>query len=188
MAAYHEAGHALVAASLPHTDPVRKISIISRGQAAGYTLKLPTHDKYLKSRAELIEELSVLLGGYTAERLVFNENTTGASNDLEKTRTIAKEIVTQFGMSEKFGPIAFDESNNSIFLGREIGKSKDYSEKTAEEIDQEIFKIIKQAYRRAQEILTNRREILEKIANRLLEKETIEMEEFRELVGEKANK
>lgn len=188
IAAYHEAGHALVAASLPHTDPVRKISIISRGQAAGYTLKLPTHDKYLKSRAELIEELSVLLGGYTAERLVFNENTTGASNDLEKTRTIAKEIVTQFGMSEKFGPIAFDESNNSIFLGREIGKSKDYSEKTAEEIDQEIFKIIKQAYRRAQEILTNRREILEKIANRLLEKETIEMEEFRELVGEKANK
>ena len=188
IAAYHEAGHALVTASLPHTDPVRKISIISRGQAAGYTLKLPTHDKYLKSRAELIEELSVLLGGYTAERLVFNEITTGASNDLEKTRTIAKEIVTQFGMSEKFGPIAFDESNNSIFLGREIGKSKDYSEKTAEEIDQEIFKIIRQAYRRAQDILTNRRKILEKIANRLLEKETIEMEEFKELVGEKTNK
>ena len=182
IAAYHEAGHALVAASLPHTDPVRKISIISRGQAAGYTLKLPAHDKHFRSRTELVEELSVLLGGYTAEKLVFGDITTGASNDLEKASKTAKEIVTRLGMSEKFGPVAFDDSDDSIFLGREITKPKSYSEKTAEEIDQEIFNFIQDAYRRAQEILTQKREVLEKIAKRLLEKETIEREEFEELV------
>ncbi len=182
--AYHEAGHALVAASLPHTDPIRKISIISRGRAAGYTLKLPTHDKHLRSRSELVEELSVLLGGYTAEKLIFNEITTGASNDLEKASNIAKEMVTRLGMSEKFGPIAFDKPSNSIFLGREISRTKDYSEKTAEEIDQEIIKNIHQAYQTAKEILTQRKDLLEKIATRLLEKETIEMEEFKQLVKE----
>ena len=181
--AYHEAGHALVAASLPHTDPVRKISIISRGQAAGYTLKLPTHDKHLQSRTELIEELSVLLGGYTAEKLIFNEITTGASNDLEKASDLAKEMITRFGMSEKFGPIAFNKPNDSIFLGREINRAKDYSEETAEKIDQEIIKNIQQAYQTAKEILTQRRDILEKIAQQLLKNETIEMEEFQKIVG-----
>ena len=182
IAAYHEAGHALVAASLPNMDPVRKISIISRGQAAGYTLKLPTEDKHFHNRTEFIEELAVLLAGQAAEKLVFNEITTGASSDLEKVTDLAHRIVTRFGMSEKLGPRTFGETEDLIFLGKEITTEKNYSEKTAVDIDEEVSILVKGALATAQQILSQKRPLLEKIASRLIEKETIEKEEFEELI------
>ena len=182
IAAYHEAGHALVAASLPHTDPIRKVSIIARGQAAGYTLKLPEFDKHLHSKTEFIEELSVLLAGYYAEKLVFNEITTGAGNDLEKTTDLARRLVMRYGMSEKLGPRTFGETEDLIFLGKEITTEKNYSEKVAQEIDKEVHDFIDNAAKAAQKILTEKRSLLEKIANRLIEKETIEKEEFEALM------
>ncbi|MDD2753179.1 MAG: ATP-dependent zinc metalloprotease FtsH [Candidatus Portnoybacteria bacterium] len=182
IAAYHEAGHALVAASLPHTDPVRKVSIIARGQAAGYTLKLPEIDKHLHSKTEFIEELSVLLGGYYAEKLVFDEITTGAGNDLEKTTDLARRLVMRYGMSEKLGPRTFGETEDMVFLGKEITTEKNYSEHVAQEIDSEVHAFIDNAAKAAQKILTEKRALLDKIANRLIEKETIEKEEFEELM------
>jgi len=180
--AYHEAGHALVAASLPHIDPVRKISIIARGQAAGYTLKLPEQDKHLHSKTEFTEELAVLLAGYYTEKIVFKEITTGAANDLEKATDLARQLVTRFGMSEKLGPRTFGETEDLIFLGKEITTEKNYSEKVAAEIDKEVFFFIAGAAKTAQKIITDRRALLDKIANRLIEKETIEKEEFEELM------
>ncbi|MBU2037138.1 ATP-dependent zinc metalloprotease FtsH [Patescibacteria group bacterium] len=182
IAAYHEAGHALVASSLPHTDPVRKVSIIARGQAAGYTLKLPEFDKHLHSKTEFKEELSVLLAGYFAEKLVFNEITTGAGNDLEKATDLARRLVMRYGMSEKLGPRTFGETEDLIFLGREISTEKNYSEKVATEIDNEVHAFIDSAASMATKILTNKRALLDKITNRLIEKETIEKEEFEELM------
>jgi len=185
IAAYHEAGHALVAASLPHTDPVRKVSIIARGQAAGYTLKLPEQDKYLHSKTEFTEELAVLLAGYYAEKIVFNDITTGASNDLEKTTDLARRLVMRYGMSEKLGPRTFGETEDLIFLGKEISTEKNYSEKVAQEIDKEVHDFIADAAKVAQKILTEKRALLDKITNRLIEKETIEKEEFEELIAGK---
>jgi len=182
IAAYHEAGHALVAASLPHTDPVRKVSIIARGQAAGYTLKLPEQDKHLHSKTEFVEELSVLLGGYYAEKLVFDEITTGAGNDLEKTTDLARRLVMRYGMSEKLGPRTFGETEDMVFLGKEITTEKNYSEHVAQEIDSEVHAFIDNAAKAAQKILTEKRALLDKIANRLIEKETIEKEEFEKLM------
>ncbi|HRY52873.1 MAG TPA: ATP-dependent zinc metalloprotease FtsH [Candidatus Portnoybacteria bacterium] len=182
IAAYHEAGHALVAASLPHTDPVRKVSIIARGQAAGYTLKLPEFDKHLHSKTEFVEELSVLLGGYYAEKVVFNEITTGAGNDLEKTTDLARRLVMRYGMSDKLGPRTFGETEDMVFLGKEITTEKNYSEKVAQDIDKEVFDFIDNAAKAAQKILTEKRALLDKIANRLIEKETIEKEEFEALM------
>ncbi len=185
IAAYHEAGHALVAASLPHTDPVRKVSIIARGQAAGYTLKLPEQDKHLHSKTEFTEELAVLLAGYYAEKIVFNDITTGASNDLEKTTDLARRLVMRYGMSEKLGPRTFGETEDLIFLGKEISTEKNYSEKVAQEIDKEVHDFIADAAKVAQKILTEKRALLDKITNRLIEKETIEKEEFEELIAGK---
>ena len=182
IAAWHEAGHALVAASLPHMDPIRKISIISRGQAAGYTLKLPTEDKHLHSKTEFTEELAVLLAGFETEKMIFGEITTGASNDLEKATDLAHRLVTRFGMSEKLGPRTFGETENLIFLGKEITTEKNYSEKTAAEIDKEISNFISQASQTAQKILAQKRALLQKITEVLLEKETIEKEEFETLI------
>jgi cell division protease FtsH len=182
IAAYHEAGHALVSASLPHTDPVRKVSIIARGQAAGYTLKLPTQDKHLRSKTEFTEELAVLLSGYYTEKLVFNDLTTGAANDLEKATDLARRLVMRFGMSEKLGPRTFGETEDLIFLGKEISTEKNYSEKVAQEIDKEVQGFIATAGKTAQKILTEKRVLLDKIASRLIEKETIEKEEFEELL------
>lgn len=187
IAAYHEAGHALVAASLPHTDKVRKVSIIARGQAAGYTLKLPEQDKHLHSRSEFVEELAVLLSGYYAEKLTFNEITTGAGNDLEKATDLARRLVMRYGMSEKLGPRTFGETEDLIFLGKEITTEKNYSEKVAEEIDKEVHNFIDNAAKTAQKILTEKKSLLDKIANRLTEKETIEKEEFDELMKELAD-
>jgi len=185
IAAWHEAGHALVAASLPHMDPIRKISIISRGQAAGYTLKLPTEDKHLHSKTEFTEELAVLLAGFEAEKMIFGEITTGASNDLEKATDLAHRLVTRYGMSEKLGPRTFGETEDLIFLGKEITTEKNYSEKTSAEIDKEVSTFISQASQTAQKILSQKSALLQKITEELLKKETLEKEEFEALIAKK---
>ncbi|MEK7627388.1 MAG: ATP-dependent zinc metalloprotease FtsH [Patescibacteria group bacterium] len=184
IAAFHEAGHALVAASLPNADPVHKISIISRGRAAGYTLKLPIEDKQLYSRSYFLDELAVLLGGYTSEKLIFNEMTTGASNDLQKASEIARKLVRQYGMSDKIGPVTFGENDELVFLGREIGEHRNYSEEIASKIDQEVTRFIDDAQKTAKKILSLHKEKLEKIARKLIEKEVIEQKEFNELIKE----
>ena len=178
IAAYHEAGHALVAGVLPHADPVHKISIVSRGQAAGYTMKLPTEDRHLYSKSQFLADLAVLMGGYAAEKIVFNELTTGASSDLKKATNLARSLVTEYGMSEKLGPISLGEKEELVFLGRELGTHQNYSQSVAETIDKEIKNFLKMAYETAKKIITQRRKKLEKIAKRLIEKETIERDEF----------
>ncbi len=183
--AYHEAGHALIAASLPHVDPVQKISIIARGPATGYTLKLPIEDKHFYSRSEFLEELVVLLGGYTAEKVVFDELTTGASNDLQRATELAHQLVTKFGMSEKLGPRTFGETEEMVFLGREIATEKNYSEEIAAKIDKEVSNFIDQAYQQAKKILTEKRKKLNQIAKELIKKETIERKEFEKLMKKK---
>lgn len=182
IAAYHEAGHALVATFLPHTDPVHKVSIISRGRAGGYTLKLPTEDKHLRSRSEFESELAVLLGGYTAEKLVFKELTTGASSDLKIASELARKMVTQYGMSEKLGPVVYKQGEEMIFLGKEMAGEKTYSDATAFAIDKEISKLISGALKRAREVITEKMSTLTKIAKELIEKETLEQKEYYALV------
>ena len=183
IAAYHESGHALVAHFLPNTEPIRKISIIARGRAAGYTLKLPAREKYLKSKGEFLSELATFLGGYCAEKLVFGEITTGASSDLQTASELARKLVKEYGMSEKLGPVAFGEKEELIFLGKEIGEQRNYSEKIAAEIDAEITKLIKNAQATAKKILKEKKRFLVKVAKTLIKKETIEREEFERLVG-----
>lgn len=183
ISAYHEAGHALVAASLKHADPVQKVSIVARGRAAGYTLKLPTEDRHLYSRSHFLDELASALGGYAAEKLVFNELTTGPHDDLRKAADIARSLVMRFGMSEKFGPLALGEQEAMVFLGRELTTERNYSEETAKGIDAEVKKLIDGAHRVAEEVLTARRDKLDEIARVLIEKETIEKEEFDKIVG-----
>ena len=183
IAAYHEAGHALVASLLPGAEPVRKISIIARGRAAGYTLKLPTRERYLKSRKEFLSELSSLLGGFCAEKLVFGDITTGAANDLEKASALARKLGKEYGMSEKLGPIAFGEKEELVFLGKELGEQRNYSERVAGEIDNEVAKFIENARKKALQVLKVKRKLLDKIAETLAEKETIEREEFEKLMG-----
>ncbi len=180
--AYHEAGHALIAHQLPNTDPVRKVSIVARGPAAGFTLKLPSRDKRLHSRTEFIEELAVLLGGRMAEKFIFDEITTGAQNDLREATKLAKKIVSEYGMSEKLGMRTFGEKEELIFLGKELHQQKDYSEKSAEEIDKEIAQLIDQAAKTALKIIKEKKKQLEKIADSLLEKETLEAEQFEEIL------
>ena len=182
IAAFHEAGHALVSSSLPGAEPIRKISIIARGRAAGYTLKLPIEERHLKSRSEFLAELATLLGGYCAEKLVFGEITTGASNDLEKASELARKLVKEYGMSEKLGPVAFGEKEELVFLGKEIGEQRNYSETVATKIDEEVSQFIKNAQNTAKKILKKKRKLLNRIAKTLTEKETIEREEFEKLV------
>jgi cell division protease FtsH len=181
--AYHEAGHAVVAHVLPHTDPVHKISIIARGKAAGYTLKLPTEDKHFRTKTEFIEELAVMLGGYAAEKSIFDELTTGASNDLESASDLARKMVTQYGMSDKLGPITFGDREEMVFLGKEITHQRNYSEQVAIQIDQEVSKLIGNALKSAQKIVKERRAKLEIVAKQLLSKETIERKEFETLMS-----
>lgn len=176
--AYHEAGHALVAHELPNTDPVHKISIIARGRAGGYTLKLPIEDKHYHSKQELFENLVVMLAGQAVEKQVFGDITTGASSDLMQATKLARKIVTQYGMSDILGPRTFGEKEELIFLGREIKEHRDYSEKTAETIDKEVSKFLKRAYNTAGEIIRSKFSDLEEIVKRLMEKETLEREEF----------
>jgi len=161
---------------------VHKVSIVARGRAAGYTLKLPVEDKHLRTRSEFVDELSVLLGGYCAEKLIFNELTTGASNDLEQVSDLARKLVTQYGMSEKLGPVTYGEQGEFVFLGKEISEGRNYSEKMATEIDKEVEKLIRNAEKTTEKILKQRKSKLIQIAKRLIEKETIERKEFEELM------
>ncbi len=186
--AYHEAGHALVASLTPHGDPVRKVSIIARGRAGGYTLKLPSEEKHLKTKAEFLSDLATLLGGYAAEQLKFKDVTTGPSNDLEKATEIARSLVKQFGMSEKLGPVVFEDHNEPMFMGKMGFETQNYSEKIAEEIDKEVSKFLENARKQAEKILRKNKKTLEKIAKILIEKETIEQEEFEKIIGKKQNK
>ncbi|HYP55264.1 MAG TPA: ATP-dependent zinc metalloprotease FtsH [Solirubrobacterales bacterium] len=176
--AFHELGHAIVGHLLPNCDPVHKISIISRGQALGYTISLPTEDKFLTSRAELTDTMAMTLGGRAAEEIVFGEITTGASNDLEKVTETAKQMVMRFGMSERLGPRVFGHDRGQPFLGREFSAEPDYSDEIAREIDDEIRRIVESAHQTAKDILTERRQELDRISNILLERETIDAEQF----------
>ncbi len=181
--AYHEAGRALISHLLPHSDPVHKISIISRGRAAGYTINLPDEDKKMQSYSDFIDNMAVLLGGYAAEKIFFDEVTTGASNDLKKVTQMARKIVTQYGMDEKLGPRTFGEKEEMVFLGKEIHERRDYSEKTAEIIDEEISHYIKTALKTAETTIKSNKDKMEKIVAMLLEKETIEKAEFEALMA-----
>jgi cell division protease FtsH len=180
--AYHEMGHAIVGHYLPNSDPVHKISVISRGQALGYTISLPTEDKFLTTRAELSDTMAMTLGGRAAEEICFGEVTTGASNDLEKVTATAKQMVMRFGMSEKLGPRVFGHDHGQPFLGREFSAEPDYSDEIAREIDDEIRRIVEAAHVQAKEILTQYRESLEKLSEILIKRETIEREQFEALL------
>jgi len=176
--AYHEAGHAITAASLKDSDPVHKVTIISRGMAGGYTLKLPIEERRLRTKSQFLSELVVMMGGFVSEKLTFNDVTTGASNDIKEASELARRLVTKYGMSEKLGPLAFGSGEEMIFLGREISTEKNYSDKTATSIDEEISTFIKRAFELAQKIIKTNKKALDKIAQTLLEKETLEQEEF----------
>lgn len=182
IAAYHEAGHALVSASQPGTEPVRKISIISRGMAGGYTLQVPSEENKMKTKSQFLAEIATLLGGLSAERLMFGEMSTGASNDLEKASELARRIVKQYGMSS-LGPIVFGDREEMVFLGKEISEQRNYSEAVATRIDKEVEDIIRGAEKKAMDIVTKKQSLLEKIAKTLIEKETIEREEFEKIMG-----
>jgi cell division protease FtsH len=184
--AYHEVGHAIVGQLLENTDPVHKISIISRGQALGYTISLPTEDKFLTTRAELTDTMAMTLGGRAAEEIVFGEITTGASNDLEKVTETAKQMVMRFGMSERLGPRVFGHDRGQPFLGREFSSEPDYSDEIAREIDDEIRRIVESAHQTAKSVLSDRREDLERVSKLLLERETIDAEQFVALLAGKA--
>lgn len=184
--AYHEAGHALVGHELPNCDPVHKVSIISRGPAAGYTLNLPDNDEYLNTRAKFTEDIAMMLGGHVAEKIIFGDVTSGASSDLQKVSQLAKRLVTQYGMAENLPPRAYGQREDMIFLGREIHEKRDFSEKTAEKIDAEIEKIVKEAFEKATSIINSKRDKLEAIVEALYEVETIEREQFEKIMkGEK---
>lgn len=180
--AYHEAGHALVTYYLPEADPVQKISVVSRGQAGGYTLKVPLEDRRLHTKKQFQAELAVLLGGFLAEKIVLGDISTGASNDLKESSALARKLVTKFGMSDKLGPLTFGKTEEMVFLGREITTDKNYSEKVAMEIDAEVKSIIVQAEKNAEKIIKLHRDKLNLLAKVLKEKEILEKEEFENLM------
>jgi cell division protease FtsH len=169
---------------LPHADPVHKVSIVSRGRAGGFTMKLPSEDRNLHSKSEFLADLAVSLGGFATEKMIFNELTTGASNDLKVATKLARRLVTMFGMSETLGPMTFGESQEMIFLGREISEHKNYSEKVAAQIDGEVSGFIERAFETANDVLKKYHKQLKMIADRLMEKETIERDEFEELLAD----
>lgn len=179
--AYHEAGHALVGSVLPYTDPVHKVSIISRGRAAGYTLTLPFEDKRMQSKRQFLDDIAKTLGGYVAEEMVFNDLTTGASNDLQVLTALARNMVVKWGMSKKIGPLALESDGGQTLFGTGI-TTKEHSDKVATEIDAEVERIIKNAYERAKEVLTKHRKTLDAIALKLVEVETLEREEFEKVL------
>ena len=179
--AYHEAGHAVVAHALPEADPVHKVSIIARGMAGGYTLMLPEEDRTLMPKKKLMADMVGLLGGRAAEELVFDDITSGASNDLERVTRMARVMVTRLGMSDVMGPMVYGQKEELIFLGREISEQRDYSESVAEQIDQEVRSLVAEAYERARKILAEYRDRLDAVAERLLEVETVSRDEFEEI-------
>jgi len=182
--AYHETGHALVARMLPNADPVHKISIVARGMTLGHTRQLPIEDRYLLTRSQFEDILATLMGGHTAEKIIFNEVTTGAQNDIEQATKLARKMVTDYGMSAKLGPRTFGHKEELVFLGREISEQRDYSDKVAEQIDEEVHDIIQQAYETAQKILTENKPKLIQIAEKLHALETIEGESLEALFNE----
>lgn len=182
LTAYHEGGHALVGSVLMFSDPVHKVSVISRGRALGYTMKLPVEDKHTHTRQSFLDEIAALLAGYAAEKLVYNELTTGASNDLKVATAMARRLVMSYGMSEEIGPVSLGEHHEMVFLGREISEQKNYGEDVARKIDEEVAKIMRMGFDRATEVLTKHRGILEIIASRLIKEETLEQEQFEEIV------
>ncbi len=179
--AYHEGGHALVAAASPNSDPVHKITILSRGRALGYTMVLPDEDKYSTTRNEMLDQLAYMLGGRAAEELVFHDPTTGAANDIEKATATARAMVTQYGMTERLGAIKFGGDNTEPFLGREMAHQRDYSEEVAALVDEEVKKLIETAHNEAWEILVENRDVLDNLVLALLEKETLGKEEIAEI-------
>ncbi len=184
LTAYHEAGHAVVARLLPNTDPVHQISIIPRGRAGGYTMILPQEDKYYMSKSEMEEYLVHLLGGRVAEKLAINDISTGAQNDLEKASRMARKMVTEYGMSETLGPMTFGSVQDEVFIGRDMARSKNYSEEVAARIDKEVKKMIDKAYEKAQEILEKNINKLHAVAQALLEREKLTGEEFEEIFSQ----
>jgi cell division protease FtsH len=186
--AYHEAGHALVAKLTPGTDPIHKVSIIPRGRALGVTQQLPIDDKYTYSQDYLMKALSILLGGRAAEEIALKHTTTGAGNDLERATELARKMVTEWGMSEKLGPLTFGKKDEQIFLGREIARHKDYSEKTAIDIDEEVKRIVFEAYNASKKLLTENQDFLDAFAKALLEKETMDGPEIDALIQEMESK
>jgi cell division protease FtsH len=183
--AYHEMGHAMVGHYLEHSDPVHKISVIGRGQALGYTISMPTEDRFLTTRAELTDSMAMTLGGRAAEEIVFGEITTGASNDIEKVTATAKAMVMRYGMSERLGPRVFGHDHSQPFLGREFSSEPDYSDEIAREIDDEIRRVVESAHQRAKDILTEHRETLNTVSEILVRRETIEKAEFEALIDGK---
>ncbi len=182
--AYHESGHALVAHILPNTDPVHKISVISRGRALGYTLTLPEEDKFLMTREELADELAMLLGGRVAEELIVGDITTGAANDIERATKVAKQMVTEYGMSDMIGPLTLGQKQHEVFLGRDFQSQPDYSDQVAFEIDNEVRRLIDEAHDEALEILQQHRAKLDELATLLIERETLEREEVAAFLAE----
>jgi cell division protease FtsH len=179
--AYHEGGHALVAHALPNADPVHKISIIPRGRALGYTLTLPTEDKFLVTRSELLDELAMLMGGRTAEELVFADPTTGAQNDIDRATTIARQMVTEFGMSDELGPLRLGQPQGEVFLGRDFAATPDYSDEVASRIDAEVRRLVEGAHAVARQIIEQNRDVLDRLADTLVEHETLEVEKVQEM-------
>ncbi|MGO1371820.1 MAG: ATP-dependent zinc metalloprotease FtsH [Senegalia sp. (in: firmicutes)] len=184
LTAYHEAGHAVVGKLLPNADPVHMVTIMPRGRAGGFTMSLPTEDRSYMSKTEMEEKIIELLGGRVAEKLVLDDISTGASNDIERATKIAKGMVTQYGMSDKLGPMTYGKNENEVFLGRDLGNSRDYSEEVASEIDHEMKHIIQKAYTAAMDLLTENIDKLHEVAQKLLEKETLNQKEFNAIFDE----
>jgi cell division protease FtsH len=183
LVSYHEAGHALIAALLPNTDPIHKVSIIPRGRAMGVTQQLPERDKYVYAQDYLLDRLAVMMGGRAAERLVFETSTSGAENDLKEATTMARKMVLDWGMSERLGTVALGSNHKHVFLGEDIGQPREYSEETAREVDEAIKNILDQAFDKAFQTLQSNRDALGEIANTLLEKEEIPGKELLKLAG-----
>jgi len=179
--AYHEGGHALAAAAMNHTDPVTKITILPRGKALGYTMVLPLDDKYSITRNELQDQLAYAMGGRVAEEIVFHDPTTGASNDIEKATNIARKMVTEYGMTGDIGPVKLGQSSGEVFMGRDMGHGREFSERVAERVDVQVRDLIEQAHNEAYEVINANRGILDKLALELLEKETLDHLELAEI-------
>jgi cell division protease FtsH len=186
--AYHEAGHTLIAKLLPNTDPIHKVTIIPRGRALGLTQQLPLDDKHTYTKEYLLNNICILMGGRIAEEIALNTQTTGASNDIERATEIARKMICEYGMNEKLGPLSFGKKEEEIFLGREISQHRDYSEETAQKIDQEVNNLIDVSYKKSHKLISNNLTILNNLAKALLEKETLNGHEIDKIVGTKKRK
>jgi cell division protease FtsH len=181
--AFHESGHTLVGMLTAHGDPVHKVTIIPRGMAMGYTMPLPEEDRYLVTRDQMLDQVAMSLGGRAAEELVFGEISTGAQDDLEKSTKLVRRMITEYGMSDELGPMTYGTRHDQVFLGRDLMRDRDYSEEVASAIDREVRHIVMQQYERAKQILRQHRDVLNRMAQALIEKETLEADELLALVG-----